>query len=191
MTKRLFLPIFILLQAWTLSAQDNLIKNGQFTEGTQYWEVLLVNKDNPIKAHIEHGDSYKEYGLADNFIGTNFVELDQESALQQNITTVPGKRYKLMFAYAHRPEAGKKQFIVMAAGRVVFTKTLDNGALEGHFSYKEIEFTAKSAQTKIGFHAATIAGSPDDKGVLLTDVLCKEITTEALDLHEISSGGKI
>lgn len=191
MTKQLLLPLFILLQAWTLSAQDNLLKNGQFTQGTEHWEVLLVNKDNPIKAHIEHGNSYKEYGLADNFVGTNFVELDQQSAVQQKITTVPGKRYKLMFAYAHRPEAGKKQFIVMAAGRVVFTKTLDNGRSEGHFSYKEVEFTAKENQTKIGFHAAAIAGSPDDKGILLTDVLCKEVGTETLDLHKISSGGKI
>lgn len=191
MIKQLFLASFILLQSWTLSAQDNLIKNGQFTAGTQNWEVLLVNKDNPIKAHIEHGSSYKEYGLADNFVGTNFVELDQQSALQQHIITTPNQRYKLLFAYAHRPEAGKQQLIVMAAGNIVFTKTLDNGASEGQFSYKEIEFTATDARTKISFHAVPLAEAQADKGILITDILCQEINAETLDLHQISSGGKI
>lgn len=191
MIKQLFLASFILLQSWTLYAQDNLIKNGQFTEGTQNWEVLLVNKENPIKAHIEHGSSYKEYGLADNFVGTNFVELDQQSALQQHIITTPNQRYKLLFAYAHRPEAGKQQLIVMAAGNIVFTKTLDNGTSEGQFSYKEIEFTAADPRTKISFHAVPLAEAQADKGILITDILCQEINAETLDLHEISSGGKI
>lgn len=191
MTKRLFLASFLLLQSWALSAQTNLIKNGQFTNGTENWEVLLVNKDNPIKAHIEHGSSYKEYGLADNFVGTNFVELDQQSALQQRVATTSGARYKLSFAYAHRPEAGKQQLIVMAAGKVVFTKTLDNGVSEGRFSYKEVEFTATKDLTKISFYTTAIADSPKDRGILLTDVLCKEMLMKTLDLHEITSGGKI
>ncbi len=174
-----------------MSAQDNLVKNGQFTEGTSYWEVLLVNKDNPIKAHIEHATSYKDYGLADNFIGTNFVELDQQSAVQQFVITEPGKRYKLMFAYAHRPDAGKKQLIVMAGGQVVFTKTLDNQNAKASFSYKEVEFTAPSDRTKIGFHAVSILGGAEDKGILLTDVYCKQLSEETIDLHEITSGGKI
>lgn len=189
--KQLFLSSFILLQVWTLSAQDNLIKNGQFTEGTQHWEVLLVNKDRPIKAYIEHGSSYKEYGLADNFVGTNFVELDQESALQQYITTTPGATYKLVFAYAHRPDAGKKQLIVMAAGGVVFTKTLDNGTSKAKFSYKEVEFTAKENRTKIGFYAVAISGSPKDKGILITDIFCEKAPENAIDLHKISSKGRI
>jgi hypothetical protein len=191
MIKQLFFITFILLQTWALSAQDNLLKNGQFTEGTQYWEVLLVNKDNPIKAHIEHANSYKEYGLADNFIGTNFVELDEQSAVQQFIITEPGKRYRLMFAYAHRPDAGKQQLIVMAGGQVAFTKTLKNNEAEGSFVYKEVVFTAPSDRTKIGFHAVSIMDGAKDKGILITDVYCKQISEETLDLHEISSGGKI
>jgi hypothetical protein len=191
MKKQLIFVAFVLLQTLILQAQDNLIQNGQFTNGTASWEVLLENKDNPIKAHIEHGNSYKEYGLADNFVGTNFVELDQQSAVQQYIETTPGERYTLIFAYAHRPEAGKKQLIVMAANNVVFTKTLDNGMDEAQFSYQEVVFTATSNRTKIGFNAVSIDNSPQDKGILLTDVLCQEVATGALDLHKISSGSKI
>ncbi|MFK7796803.1 MAG: DUF642 domain-containing protein [Aureispira sp.] len=191
MIKQLLFVAFLLVQTFLLQAQDNLIQNGQFTNGTTSWEVLLEDKDTPIKAHIEHGNSYQDYGLADNFVGTNFVELDQQSAVQQYIETTPGERYRLIFAYAHRPEAGKKQLIVMAAANVVFTKTLDNGMDEAQFSYQEVEFTATTNRTKISFNAVSINNSAQDKGILLTDVLCQQVTAGTLDFHQISSGGKI
>lgn len=176
------LLVALLWTSATVCAQDNLIHNGQFTTGTAGWSVLLTDKDQPIKAQIEHGASYKEYGLADNFVGTNFVELDAQSAIQQTIRTEPGKAYTLKFAFAHRPEAGKKQLIVMADGKVVYTKTINSASEEGRFTYKEVQFVASSPQTKIGFYAVSILEGADDKGILLTDVWCEPVSEDPVQL---------
>ncbi|WMX13413.1 MULTISPECIES: DUF642 domain-containing protein [unclassified Aureispira] len=169
-------------------AQDNLIKNGQFADGTNNWEVLLLNKDEPIKAHIEHSDGYKEYGLADNFVGTNFVELDQKSAIQQVIPTRKNGIYTLAFAFAPRPNAGTKQLIVTAGKKVIYTTTLNNSDDKGVFIYKTVNFTATENYTKIGFHAVSILSNEDDKGILLTDILCNLSST--VDVNRISSDKK-
>jgi len=181
MLKSLFFSILFSFLITPLFAQDNLIKNGQFVDGTNNWEVLLLNKNEPIKAHIEHSNVYKEYGLADNFIGTNFVELDQKSAIQQVIPTRKGERYTLAFAYAPRPNAGTKQLIVTAGKKVISTKTLDNSDNKGVFSYTKISFIAKEDYTKIGFHAVSILSDADDKGILITDILCNISTIVDVD----------
>ena len=181
--KLIFAGSFILLTT-ILAAQDNLVKNGQFVDGTKHWEVLLNDSKEPIKAHIEHGSSYKEYGLADNFVGTNFVELDQKSAIQQAIPTRKGESYTLIFAYAHRPGAGSKQLIVKAGGKAIYTTTVKNSDAEGSFIYKNITFTATDKETKIGFYSVSILGGAEDKGILLTDVLCN-ISSE-VDLKRFS-----
>ena len=178
-----FILLVALCGATTMWAQDNLVENGQFTNGTTGWDILLTDKDQPIKAHIEHGASYKEYGLADNFVGTNFVELDAKSAIQQTLTTEPGKRYKLMFAYSHRPDAGQKQLIVIADGAVVHTKTVQSSQKTGTFTYKEVQFTASAPETKIGFYAVAILGGSEEKGILLTDIWC-EAVSDALNPDE-------
>jgi len=172
------------MTATSLFAQDNLIKNGQFTEGTEDWKVLLNNENEPIKAHIEHGESYKEYGLADNFIGTNFVELDEKSAIQQVIPTQKGANYTLVFAYAHRPDAGTKQLIVTAGGKAVYTTTIKNSDAEGAFVYKSANFIATQNETKIGFYSVSILGGAEDKGILLTDVLCNK--SSEVDLKQFT-----
>lgn len=176
MMKYLLLLVALCWASTGLFAQNNLIKNGQFTNGTEGWSVLLTNKDQPIKAQIEHGDSYKDYGLADNFIGTNFVELDAQSAIQQTIVTEPKQRYKLTYAYAPRPNAGKNQLIVMADGKVIHTKTVQSTSEAGKFMYKEVEFTATSAATKVGFYAVSIADGTEGRGVLITDIWCEHIS---------------
>lgn len=172
----------------TLSAQDNLIRNGQFINGTNNWNVLLLNKDEPIKAHIEHSNVYKEYGLADNFVGTNFVELDQKSAIQQSVPTRKGEMYTLVFAYAPRPNAGTKQLIVTAGQKAIYTKTLKNSDDKGSFTYETVSFIATENFTKIGFHAVSVLSEADDKGILLTDILCN-VSTE-VDVDRISSDKK-
>jgi hypothetical protein len=181
MKRKLFFFLSFLASV-SLSAQDdNLIANGQFLEGTDSWEVLLNDAREPIKAHIEKGNSYKEYGLADNFIGTNFVELDEKSAVQQEIKTAPNKTHVLSFAYAHRPNAGNKQLIVAVDGKAIYTTTVKNETGTGVFMYKSVSFTPKSNDTKIAFYSVSLDGAAD-KGVLLTDIKCvngtntKEIT---------------
>lgn len=183
----LFACNFLFLVA-SVIAQDNLIKNGHFAEGTKHWNVLLLDKSQPIKAHIEHADSYKEYGLADNFVGTNFVELDEKSAIQQTIPTRKGESYTLLFAYAHRPNAGTKQLIITAGKKAIYTKTVKNSESVGKFNYRHITFVATENETKIGFHSVSILGGAEDKGILLTDILCN--FTSEVDLDRFVSDKK-
>ncbi|MFT5647768.1 MAG: hypothetical protein ACI976_002462 [Aureispira sp.] len=188
MLKSLFFSILFSFCTLSLFAQTNLIKNGQFIDGTDKWKVLLLNKNEPIKAHIEHSNVYKEYGLADNFVGTNFIELDQKSAIQQVISTKEGEMYTLVFAYAPRPSAGTKQLIVTAGKKIVYTATLDNSDNKGNFVYKKVSFAATGDYTKIGFHAVSILSDADDKGILLTDILCN--LSSILDIDQIYSDKK-
>jgi len=181
MLKSLFFSILFSFFTLSLFAQTNLIKNGQFVDGTNNWEVLLLDKNEPIKAHIEHSNVYKEYGLADNFVGTNFVELDQKSAIQQVIPTRKGEQYTVVFAYAPRPNAGTKQLIVTAGKKVIYTTTLDNSDDKGIFIYKKVNFTATEDYTKLGFHAVSILSNADDKGILLTDILCNRSSVLNVD----------
>lgn len=159
-----------------LNAQNgssNLLANGNFSEGTKGWKVFLVDAEKPIKAQvIEQSDSYRAYGLADNYVGTNFVELDASSAIQQNLETKEGESYVLVFAYAHRPGAGDKQFIVQINGNAVWTKTIKNSKENGAFTYKYIKFKGE-AKANVAFYAVSLNGD-EEKGILLTDVLVSE-----------------
>lgn len=154
---------------------QNLIKNGFFKEGIQHWEVLLSNKENPIKAHIiEHSNDYNTYGLADNYINTNFIELDSESSLQQKVALNLSENYLLSFAYSHRPNSGDKQLIILIDDKVVFTKKIKNEEKPGKFQYEEVSFIALNSSSKISFYAVSLSGA-DDQGVLLTDILCEQV----------------
>lgn len=177
MPNRLLLLFTVMLTSFSfLIAQNgspNLLKNGSFAQGTENWKVFLVDAEKPIKARvIEQSDSYTAYGLADNYVGTNFVELDASSAIQQDLETKEGEAYVLVFAYAHRPDAGDKQLIVQINGDAVWTKTIKNNKENGEFTYKYIKF--KGAKTaNIAFYAVSLNGD-EEKGVLLTDVLLNE-----------------
>lgn len=168
--------LFILLIASNAYTQ-NLIQDGQFKEGINHWTVLLSNNNTPIKAQIiEHSSDYGTYGLADNYVNTNFVELDAASAIQQNIATKAHNNYILTFAYAHRPDAGKKQLVVLVDQTIVYTETVDNSSAVGTFKYKTVHFTPHQDNSKISFYAVSLDG-PEDQGILITDLSC-EIATE-------------
>jgi len=172
--KNLLSSIFILFLLTSTTEAQNLIKNNKFNAGVESWEVLLAEKNSPIKAQvIEHSQDYGSYGLADNYINTSFVELDATSAIQQRINTDNSDNYTLIFAYAHRPNAGDKQLVVTANGTVIYTKTVKNNASVGGFKYKHIYFNASSSRTKLSFYAVSISG-PDDQGILLTDISCEK-----------------
>lgn len=167
------LIFFLCLFTYTTQAQ-NLIKNNKFNAGVENWEVLLADKNLPIKAQvIEHSKDYDLYGLADNYINTSFVELDATSAIQQKINTDNSDSYTLIFAYTHRPNAGDKQLVVTANGTVIHTETVKNNASIGTFKYTNIYFNAPGTVTKLSFYAVSISG-PDDQGILLTDVSCEK-----------------
>jgi hypothetical protein len=166
--------IFILSLFSSTTQAQNLIKNNKFNAGVESWEVLLAEESLPIKAQvIEHSKDYGSYGLADNYINTSFVELDATSAIQQKISTDNSDNYTLIFACAHRPNAGDKQLVVTANGTVIHTETIKNNASVGSFKYTNIYFTAPSSTTKLSFYAVSISG-PDDQGILLTDISCEK-----------------
>lgn len=177
--------LFLLIN--TTQAQ-NLIKNNKFNAGVESWEVLLAEKSLPIKAQvIEHSQDYGSYGLADNYINTSFVELDATSAIQQKISTNNSENYTLIFAYAHRPNAGDKQLVVTANGVVIHTETIKNNASIGAFKYTNLYFTAPSNTTTLSFYAVSISG-PDDQGILLTDVSCEK--TAEININNSSNTKK-
>lgn len=164
------------------NAMPNLLQNGNFAKGTENWSIYLSDPTQPIKAKIiEQSGAYNIYGLADNYIGTNFVELDAKSAIQQKAAINKDEPHVLIFAYAHRPDAGDKQLIVEINHKPVWTKTIKNSSENGKFSYKIIKFTPTQDEVLISFYAVSLNGD-EEKGVLITDVLMNEEPAVNLDL---------
>jgi hypothetical protein len=187
MLNRTLIGFFLFVFCFNLSAQTgenpNLLNNGNFAEGTDNWKIYLTDPNKPIKAQvIEQSDSYASYGLADNYVGTNFVELDASSAIQQDVETDEGEPYVLVFAYAHRPEAGDKQLIVQINGKAVWTKTIKNSSENGKFTYKVIKFKGED-KANIAFYAVSLNGD-EEKGVLISDVLVNKEPEVNLELFD-------
>ncbi|BDS11770.1 DUF642 domain-containing protein [Aureispira anguillae] len=164
--------LLILLNSTTVFAQ-NLIQNGNFKLGTNEWQPLIASSRVTIeKQAIEHSNYGDLYGLPDNYIETSFVELDQQSSLEQTIKTTQ-TNYTLTFAYSHRPNAGDKKLIVVADNQVIYQKTIKNNKEEGSFIYQKAHFNATNSHTTLEFYIESIEGAAD-KGVLITDIFCEE-----------------
>lgn len=171
---RILLLVTFFLVTNNTSFAQNLFQNSKFNSGVEHWLVLLESSNTPIKAQvIEHSQDYGQYGLADNYVNTSFVELDAKSAIQQTIATTQHDSYVLTFAHSHRPDAGKKQLVVMVNQDVIFTKTIDNNSSAGLFKYETIHFTAPKDNSKVSFYAVSLSGL-EDQGILLTDVSCEK-----------------
>ena len=180
--KKILLLFVCALFAGSTFAQ-NLIENGRFEDGTKGWDVLLSGDNEQIKSYsIEQSDSYETYGLAENFAGINFVELDSKSGLQQTMETKKNQDYLLVFAYSHRPAAGDKQLIVSVNGQPMYTYKIANNDVQGEFEYKHIQYKAESEKTTIAFYVVSLSGD-EDKGVLMTDVLFSKESEVDLDLY--------
>ncbi|BDS11363.1 DUF642 domain-containing protein [Aureispira anguillae] len=179
--KKTILPLcFFVLFLSTVSAQE-LVHNGNFNAGTNNWQILLEDPNLPIKAQvIEHSKDYHSYGLADSYVNTNFVELDDKSAIQQKILTTKSENYTLVFAYTHRPNAGDKQLVITADSKVIYTKTIKDDGSIGMFKYVNAYFKAPSNMTKLSFYAVSLNGA-EDQGVLLTDISCKKTAEISID----------
>jgi len=187
--QKLFFTVVLLLFCTSVSmyaqkdSPENLLTNGSFIEGTTGWDIYLSDPNLPIKAQIiERAASYHQYGLADNYVGTNFVELDNQSAIQQkvNIKAVD-EPHTLVFAYAHRPSAGDKQLIVTINGNPIWTYTIKNTSENGKFTYKVLKFTPTTKEVMVAFNAVSLNGDKE-KGVLLTDILLNEEPAVDIDL---------
>lgn len=182
----LYLSSFLLYLGFnsTLFAQNvNLIKNGKFEQDIKDWEILKnVNSKVLEIENIERSKAYSEYGLADNYIGLSFVELDAKSAIQQTIPTREGENYVLAFAFAHRQEGGDCQMSIIANGKPIYIFTVSKSRKNGFFQQRSLVFKASAQQTTLGFYCVPLNGEKT-KGILITDILCGKESEIDLDLH--------
>ncbi len=164
------------------SYAQNLLKNGNFEKGVEDWSIFIA-KEGMAPRSIEISRDYARYGLADNYAGLAFVELDAQSAIQQTIVTQAQKEYVLAFGYSHRRNAGDKQLIIQVNGKTVHSHTVKNSHEEGKFVHKHITFTADAPESKIVIYAVSISGD-ETKGILLSDVFCNLETEIDLKLFD-------
>lgn len=165
--------LIFLFSSTTIFAQ-NLVQNGAFISGTDAWTPLnSLAGENTQKKTIEFSDDYMMYELSDSYLEKRFVELDYQSAIQQTISTNETTNYTLTFAYAHRPNSGDKELVIIADDKVIYKKTIKNNEKEGSFIYQSVPFQAKRSQTSLGFYVQSISGA-EDRGLLITDIFCEE-----------------
>lgn len=164
------------------SFAQNLLKNGDFEKGVEDWSIFFA-KEGVAPRSIEISRDYARYGLADNYAGLSFVELDAQSAIQQTIITQPEKEYILAFGYSHRPNAGDKQLIVQINGKTIHTHTIKSSQEAGKFLHKHTSFKAESTESRIVIYAVSLSGD-DSKGILLSDVFCNLETEIDLQLFD-------
>jgi len=125
------------------------------------------------------------YGLRSVAEGQKFAEVDEISNMGQYISTVPGGRYTVKFAYSHRQSAGNKALRVAINGELAYDMFIDNNSAPGTFEYVSFDFKAQQASTFIGFYVISLSGDPN-KGVLVDDV---RIMAENLSDNLIQDGG--
>ena len=157
---------------------QNLIQNGDFTQGKANWVVWhdASQKALPLQVVPAGQRSGQRYGLRDNHWHFNFVELRSDMALQQRIRTEVGKRYTLVFAVSARPQTPLLQLVVSINGRPWWLRTLGPWSEEpSSFVHYAFSFEAQSETTLIGFDspALVLEGTAGPLGgVYLTDVHC-------------------
>lgn len=156
---------FITLISTQTQAQ-NLLVNGNFTQGAEAWAVWAAND---AKASVQPSNAYAEFGLADNFIGTNFLALDEEVGIRQTVATTAERTYLVQFAFSHRPNAGDQDLIIEVDGRPAFHQKIADSDRNGHFRYRSFTFTAGDAKTEINIYSVPI-GEKKGKGILLSDI---------------------
>lgn len=182
MTRSLFRLMSLLFAVGLFSAPvsaQNLLKNGKFDQKLYGWEVLRSSE--VAGTAIEHSNAYLQYGLADNYAGLYFVELDATSAIQQSVSVEKGQKYALAFGYSHRPDAGDKQLLVLANGKPVYSEKIENRSEPGKFAHKNVLFAAdQSGTVTVAFYVISLSGK-DNEGILLTDVFMAK--DGEVDLH--------
>lgn len=172
--KTLLFFAFITLLATQAQAQ-NLLVNGNFTQGANAWNVWAANG---AEASVQPSDAYAKFGLADNFIGTNFLALDEEVGIRQTVATEAERTYLVQFAFSHRPDAGDQELIIEVDDRPVFHQKVPQSDRSGHFRYRHFTFTAQDAETEVNIYVVPV-GENKGKGVLLSDIeLAEEGTVE-------------
>lgn len=175
--KILGLFTFLLIASISANAQ-NLLVNGSFTQGAEAWTVWTASG---AEASVQPSNAYADFGLADNFIGTNFLALGEEVGIRQSIATEAQRTYVIQFAFSHRPNAGDQELIIEVDGRPVFHQKVANSERNGRFRYRHFTFTAQDESTEIKLYSVPIEANKG-KGILLSNIEVAEEGTVEIKL---------
>jgi hypothetical protein len=164
----LTLSLFLAFAFAAQAQNNNLIQNGNFKKGLSHWKM---STDTERTFSLQVSSDYAAYGLTDNHVGMNFVHLNSQVAMEQTVATAVGEFYVLGFGYSHLPSAGDKQIIVTIDGKPTYTYTVKQDTNPGRFQHKHFTFKAQAANTNIRIYVVSLSGK-EDKGILLSDVIC-------------------
>ncbi|MBR2357709.1 MAG: hypothetical protein IKA65_06775 [Lentisphaeria bacterium] len=137
---RITTVIFAMMAAFTLSAAEevNLIKNGNFAEGTKFWHV------SPQVKHV----------AATGKDGKNFVVLTNQRSVRQLVAIEPDGIYELTFLIKGENIVAKDK---SQGGRVIIrggkryargTANADGSCMTGSFDWKQGKCTLKASYFK-------------------------------------------
>ena len=129
--------IMAMMAAFTLSAAEevNLIKNGNFAEGTKFWNV------SPQVKHV----------AATGKDGKNFVELTNQRSVIQTVAIEPDGIYELSFLTKGENIVAKDKTqggrVIIRGGKRYARGTADpkGGCMTGTFDWKQGKCTLKAS----------------------------------------------
>jgi hypothetical protein len=163
LNKKIALAVAMSLGVLTTPASlADIVVNGSFEEPkTKGWKIYksIPGWNTSAGAGIEI--QHRVAGAPQN--GNQLVELDSRNntAIYQNITTEPGKAYRLTFYFSPRPrtKAGDNKLRVSWGGRVV--ANLDAGAGGSKTAWKKYSYAVGACQkaTRLEFKDMGISNS--------------------------------
>ena len=158
-----------------------------FEDGFESAENAVI--DDTAKFHsgweLDSGEVYV-YGSGDvvgwtAHSGSKFLKMNgsEPGIISTNAVTEAGKNYRLQFAYAKNPKADEPLEMKVFVGTVTnltVTASIDGPNDTLAWQIQEVEFTAKSANTRIRFQSL----APDENAVLLDTVRLDDAPPDTL-----------
>jgi subtilisin-like proprotein convertase family protein len=113
--------------------------------------------------------------------GSKFLKMNdsEPGTISTNAVTEAGKTYRLQFAYAKSPKADEPLEMKVFVGTVTnltITASIDGADDTLAWQTQDVEFTAKSANTRIRFQSL----APDENAVMLDTVRLDEVMPDTL-----------
>ena len=158
-----------------------------FEDGFEAAENAVI--DDSAKFHsgweLDSGDVYVYISgeetdwTADS--GSKFLKMNgsEPGTISTNAVTEAGKTYRLQFAYAKSPKADEPLEMKVFVGTVTnltITASIDGANDTLAWQTQDVEFTAKSANTRIRFQSL----APDENAVMLDTVRLDEVMPDTL-----------
>ncbi len=178
----------------------NLIENGSFEEPVvgdndgdwQLYESIsgwtLVEGD-----YIELQRYVFESADGDQHLELDSDGDDPASAIEQEVSTIPGQYYELTFAWSPRPDEdatdSKAVLTAESNGGTILTDTIETGYGDIHWQYKTYGFTADDSKTTIRFShdgpVNTYGGLIDDVQLHCAEEPDPDMDTATIRAHKV------